>query len=90
MKKIKIERVKENEYKKKREYGWCASKEKNTDLTWEVPWESGHDGVYHHTRPQHSSTEQGMTQALRVASTLASSITEFLKFLKRNFKQLKM
>ena len=54
MKKIKIERVKENEYKKKREYGWCASKEKNTDLTWEVPWESGHDGVYHHTRPQHS------------------------------------
>jgi len=47
-------RVKENEYKEKRKYDWCASKEKNTDAAWGVVGEPGHDGVYHHTRPQHS------------------------------------
>ena len=45
--------MKENECKEKRRYGWCASKEKNTDAAWEVSGEQRHNGVYHHTRPQH-------------------------------------
>ena len=44
-------RVKENECKEKRIYGWCASKEKNIDAAWGVVGESGHSDVYHHTRP---------------------------------------
>jgi len=47
-------RVKNNERKEKRKYGWCASKEKNIDAVWEVVGELKHDNVHHHTRPQHS------------------------------------
>ena len=42
-------RVKENEYKEKRIYGCCASKEKNIDSAWEIVGESEHDDVHHHT-----------------------------------------
>ena len=48
-KKIKIVRMKENEYKEKRRYTWCASKEKNTNAAWAVAGKSGHDSVYHYT-----------------------------------------
>ena len=37
----------------KKIYDWCASKEKNTDVGWEVTGEPGHGGVHHYTRPQH-------------------------------------
>ena len=47
-------RVKENECKDKRKYGWGASKKKNIDAVWEVVGKPGHDGVHHHTRPQYS------------------------------------
>jgi len=47
-------RVKKNECKEKRIYGWCASKEKNIDAVWRVARELGHDDIQHHTRPQHS------------------------------------
>ena len=47
-------RVKENEYKEKIIYGWCASKEKNTDTTWEVAGKPGHDGIHYHTRRESS------------------------------------
>ena len=42
-------RVKENKCKEKIIYGWCASKEKNTDAAWEVVGEPRHDDVHHHT-----------------------------------------
>ena len=51
IKKIKIVRVKENECKEKRRYGWCASKEKNINAAWKVTGEPRHSGVHHHTRP---------------------------------------
>ncbi|KAG5034595.1 hypothetical protein JHK87_009505 [Glycine soja] len=41
--------MKENEYKEKRRYTWCASKEKNTNAAWAVAGKSGHDSVYHYT-----------------------------------------
>jgi len=47
-------RVKENECKEKRRYGWCASKEKNIDAAWEVAGELGHNDIHQRTRPQHS------------------------------------
>jgi len=45
--------------KKKKIYGWCASKEKNIDAAWEVPGKPGHNSVHHHTRPQHSVNDAG-------------------------------
>jgi len=53
-KKNKIVRVKENEWKDKRRYDWCASKEKNIDAAWEVARESEYYGVHYYTWPQHS------------------------------------
>ena len=46
--------MKENEFKEKRRYVWCASKKKNTNAARGVAGEPGHGGLHHHTRLQHS------------------------------------
>ena len=63
-------RVKENKCKEKRRYGWCASKEKNIDTVWGVGEEPGHNGVHHHTRPQHSVNDARHGQTLRAGEHL--------------------
>ena len=45
------------ECKEKRIYGWCASKNKNTDTAWEVVGESGYGDIHHLTRPQQSVSD---------------------------------
>jgi len=49
----------------KRRQDWCDSKEKNINAAWEVIGEPRHDGVHHHTQPQHSvNGAQDMTSFL--------------------------
>ena len=63
-------RVKENECKEKRRYGWYTSKEKDIDVAWES--QVNRDTTTYKTIPDHNikSAAQGMAQALHAGEHL--------------------